>query len=175
MTTDDRAALFTEALRDELRRLHEKRDFFLGQIEDAEHEIGLIQRMLERRAPGDTTPEQKPRTRTRSDLKVSVDEIRGMTPEEAAVRIAERNGGRFRSVPARKAMVQAGIVPPGNPGSTLLYQTMTDSRRFKRGQLRGEYILLPKEMEVTEAQHPTPFPIAASGVPTRYERQRIAI
>ena len=65
-----------------------------------------------------------------------------MSIEEAAAHIAEKNRGIFKFTAARRVMVSAGIVPEVNPGSTAVYRVMSESTRFRKGSMRGEYELI---------------------------------
>ena len=131
--------------------------------------LGRIVSRLRRPAAAATT--QKRRVR----VPVSITEIVGMSIEEAAAHIAEKNRGIFKFTAARRAMVSAGIVPEGNRGSTAVYRVMSESTLFRKGSMRGEYELIEEDGDgKKETAEPTsPFPHSTS-VSTRYSPPREA-
>ena len=78
----------------------------------------------------------------------SRDELRGLSILDAAILIAGRNGGEFRFTPARRAMMDAGLLPTHNRNAAnQLYAELSNSSRFERLATRGHYRLLSEDDE----------------------------
>lgn len=79
-------------------------------------------------------------------LGVEADEIRGLSVLDAAVLIAERNGGVLQSTPARELMEIAEVIDPKRKAkSGILYNQLSNSERFESIG-RGEYRLVDASM-----------------------------
>lgn len=92
----------------------------------------------------------EPRPSRAVTVAVPLDELKGLTPLDAAILIAQRNGGVLKFVAARRAMIAAGVLPNTNAGSTRLFRAVNESERFHRGPIKGEYRLAREEGETRE-------------------------
>ena len=74
---------------------------------------------------------------------LAVDDLRGLEPADAIVRIAERDHGTLRYTAARRMLVDAGLVAEGRDGIEEMRALVTDHPRLERviGE-KGRYRLI---------------------------------
>lgn len=95
---------------------------------------------LAKAKPGQTRPAAK---KSRYILP-STDKLCSLTLEEAAIEIAERNGGVFYSRAARPALVDASLLSAEpKRSSAALCHHLRRSKRFERAKTNGYYDLQP--------------------------------
>ena len=83
-----------------------------------------------------------PSTKGFSDGKTSieVDELAGKTLKQALLYVAEKHGGVLSVTPARKFLIEAGVVRNGQSGSNRINSTLMEMAEFERVS-RGKYRL----------------------------------
>ncbi|MCY3970635.1 MAG: hypothetical protein OXG74_11930 [Acidobacteria bacterium] len=134
MNQTDTNAVIETALRQDVEKLDKKIDQLQKRLDRLVANRDAIMATLEYRRP------TRKRARKSVDLHVTAVEIKGMSVEEAAVLIAQRNDGRIKSTPARELMKEAAILPRDGRASTRLYHFLSTSARFESVG-RGEYQL----------------------------------
>ncbi len=123
-----------ESIRSEIESLNRKVDRLRAALSDTERRRDALMLTLEHFEPG------SPKRRRQVALDINSDELRGMHPEDAAVLIAERNGGVLVSTYAREALVEAGVLT-GSQTSNALWTILDRSERFVR-EAKGRYRLV---------------------------------
>ncbi len=154
-----------QALKSERNRLDMEEIRLARRLEEISVEKATLDRLVARFERGSSG--RATNRRRAPAFQIALDEVRGLSIEDAAIKIAEKNGGRLKSTAARKVMVAAGVLADGTAGSTALYKTLNESERFDKTN-RGEYRLRRKEVT---APKPSPFRSSGAQFLTRPRRE----
>ena len=73
---------------------------------------------------------------------LTVEDVQGMDPLEAAKKIARANHGVLRFTPARRLLEQAGILQDSEEDRTRFHNLVSESPEFSRMEKRGHYQLV---------------------------------
>ena len=122
---------------DRIALLQTKADRLRADLEAVEGDIAALQRAID---IFETPSGSKTRIRRLAITNVSPDELRGLGIEEAAVRIALKNGGVLVSTPARELLVEAGVLTLVQ-SKYQLWETLKSSKRFEPTGQRGRWRL----------------------------------
>ena len=106
---------------------------------------------------GDAERKETPRLSRRMRVPLAVDDLRGLEPRDALVRIAQREGGTLKYTAARRALVEAGLIAEGREGIEEMRALVNEHPRFERviGE-KGRYrLVLDEPGEVEEPARAT--------------------
>ena len=87
-------------------------------------------------------PTQTKQSRHYNAMGLSVEDVQGMNPFEAAKKIARANHGVLRFTPARRLLEQARILQESEEDRARFHNLVSESPEFRRMEKRGHYELV---------------------------------
>ena len=128
--------LTVESIKSDIETLDRKIERMNQQLDKATQERDALETVLKLYS---ASPRRQAR-RHRS-LNIDPEEIRGLSTEEALVRIAESGEGELNSTIARRILEDVGILSGENTQNDL-WTILKSSKRFKKLEGRGRYRLI---------------------------------
>lgn len=124
-----------------IQELKKRREKYAADLDRLAEAVRGIDWMIEHEEMSLAPVQSKPSRRDNS-TGLSVEDVQGMDPLEAAKKIARANQGTLKFTSARRLLEQAGILQDSEQDRMRFWNLVSESPEFSRMKKRGHYQLV---------------------------------
>ena len=124
-----------------IQELKKQREKYAADLDRLAEVVRSIDWMIEHEGTPVAPVQSKPSRRDNS-TGLSVEDVQGMNPLEAAKKIARANQGTLRFTSARRLLEQAEILQDSEQDRMRFWNLVSESPEFRRMKKRGHYQLV---------------------------------